>query len=1170
MLCRSGIVSTVPVEIQNRKILAVLDTSAEVTVLSDRLLKELHPQPSLIRKVTLKSAGRGLKMEGRVVGPINIKIGKNLYNEEIYVAPIEDDMLLGLKFLRKIGASADLANDILTIKDEKIPMQFGNTNDRGLTRIARVRIAKEVVIPPLTVAKVPCHLSRKLHDFIIEPSVNRIPDTIIMPRTFHNGGSATHACMINLSNDEIKLLPEKVIAVASEALETTSRNINNQESSHNTPIINKVEIDHVPEHLQDMINRSASKLNENEVKKLTDLLIEYQDVFAKDEFDLGNFTEIEHRIDTKDAAPVKLRMRRTPACFVDEEKEHLDKMLKAGVIQPSMSEWAAAPVLVRKKCGGVRWCIDWRKLNEVTTKDQFPLPLIDECLDTLSGSKWFSKLDANSAYWQVRIAEEDQHKTAFITKYGLFEFARLGFGLTGAPATFSRVMNLVLHGLTWDIALAFLDDIMVMGTDFDNHLSNLRSILDRFRKYGLKLKPKKCEFFKDKVEFLGHIVSQNKLEVGSEYIDALTNWKIPTTTVEVERFLGFVNYHRNFIKDLAEIAKPLYGLTGKNKFHWLEQHQAAFEKLRTALSTEPVLTIPNTSGEFILDCDASQFAIGGELSQIQDGQERVIGYCSFAMTSEQQRYCTTRKELLAIIRCTRQFKHYLLGRRFTVRTDHNSLIWLCRFKEPQGQLARWIEELSQYNMILQHRPGLKHVNADALSRSENGLPCSDFRTDIAVTELPCHGCKFCRKAHADWYKFSQEVDNVENLSSAAPLFSQGCTYASNTNSGLNVTRTSLVTPIIAKISEEGWYESDNGSEDIFQTEILIAASPHTAVIGTMKPETKDVYIFSGYSEQDLKRYQEMDPNLKMILAWMRTGKVPKEADLFKCNPAQKNMWINKEIFVLKNGVLRMMVPEETDRTLLVVPSSLRNEILELCHDIPAAGHQGIDRTIARMKKQFYWYGMSQDVKRYVSTCRTCSTQKKRSKKGKYPLTLYHAGAPMERIHIDFLGPLSKSINGNEYILVMVDQFTKWVEIVPLQSQNAEITAKAVIDNFLSKFGYPFQIHSDQGRNFESKLFHSVCELLKIHKSRTTPYRPQANGQVERYNRTLMEAIRCFTDNRPNDWDKYLQQLAGALRSSVNRHTGFTPNMLMLGREINQPVDLMFRTPTEHEKYSLCS
>ena len=151
-----------------------------------------------------------------------------------------------------------------------------------------------------------------------------------------------------------------------------------------------------------MINRSASKLNENEVKKLTDLLIEYQDVFVKDEFDLGSFTEIEHRIDTRDAAPIKLCMRKTPACFVDEEKEHLDKMLKAGVIQPSMSEWAAAPVLVRKKCGSVRWCIHWQKLNEVTTKDQFPLPLIDECLDTFIRNRWFSKLDANSACWQVR------------------------------------------------------------------------------------------------------------------------------------------------------------------------------------------------------------------------------------------------------------------------------------------------------------------------------------------------------------------------------------------------------------------------------------------------------------------------------------------------------------------------------------------------------------------------------------------------------------------------------------------------------------------------------------------------------------------------------------------------------------------------------------------------
>ena len=219
-----------------------------------------------------------------------------------------------------------------------------------------------------------------------------------------------------MTDDEIILWPDTDIGKASEVIETEPVNFidNKTPAGVSHPSINRVSGNlQIPTHLIEMIDRAKPQLNTTELNKLTDLLIEYQDVFAQDEFDLGNFTEIEHKIDTGNAKPIKLRMRRTPACFVNEEKAHLDKMLDAGVIQPSISEWAAAPALVRKKCGGVRWCIDWRKLNEVTTKEQFPLPLIDECLDTLSGSKWFSKLDANSAYWQVKIAKADQHKTFY-------------------------------------------------------------------------------------------------------------------------------------------------------------------------------------------------------------------------------------------------------------------------------------------------------------------------------------------------------------------------------------------------------------------------------------------------------------------------------------------------------------------------------------------------------------------------------------------------------------------------------------------------------------------------------------------------------------------------------------------------------------------------------------
>ena len=245
-----------------------------------------------------------------------------------------------------------------------------------------------------------------------------------------------------------------------------------------------------------------------------------------------------------------------------------------------MSDWASSPVLIHKRDGSVRWCIDYRALNEVTVKDTFPLPLIEQCLDTLAGNAWFTKLDANSAYWQVLVSPEDRKKTAFVTKYGLFEHVRMGFGMTNSPATFSRVINLVLRGLTWKTVLAFLDDILVMGMNFEDHLSNLIETLERFRLHGLKLKPRKCILFQKEVEFLGRNVSSNQLKMTSKDTKTVEEWPVSTSSKEVERFLGLANYHRVFVKNFAEKAQVLYSLTGKNKFRWGQEEQEAFESLK--------------------------------------------------------------------------------------------------------------------------------------------------------------------------------------------------------------------------------------------------------------------------------------------------------------------------------------------------------------------------------------------------------------------------------------------------------------------------------------------------------------------------------------------------------------------------------------------------------------
>nr|XP_045615991.1 uncharacterized protein K02A2.6-like [Procambarus clarkii] len=211
----------------------------------------------------------------------------------------------------------------------------------------------------------------------------------------------------------------------------------------------------------------------------------------------------------------------------------------------------------------------------------------------------------------------------------------------------------------------------------------------------------------------------------------------------------------------------------------------------------------------------------------------------------------------------------------------------------------------------------------------------------------------------------------------------------------------------------------------------------------------------------------------------------------------------------------------------------------------------------RVRSRYFWYGLSTDVANYVASCHYCSMNKKASKTSRHELLKYHAGASMERVHLDILGPLPKTPKGSEYLLVMVDQFTKWIECVPLPSQTAEDTARAALDGFFTRFGYPFEIFTDQGRNFESDLFTKLCELMHIHKAQTTAYRPSANGQVERYNRTIMDALRCYASYQHDSWDTYIQHIAGTIRSSVNRQTGFTPNKLMLGWETNQPIDLMY-------------
>ena len=365
----------------------------------------------------------------------------------------------------------------------------------------------------------------------------------------------------------------------------------------------------MPEHLKNLHTRLSQDLTVSQSARVGQLLVDYQDVFAKSDLDLGCFTEIKHSINTGTETPVKHKMRRTPLHFQGEEKKHIQNLLDIGVIRPSKSEWASAPVLIRKKDGTVRWCVEYRDLKNKTVKDTFPLPNIQDMLDSLADNVYFSTLDMASGYYQIELKDEDKRKTAIITRYGLFEHNRMGFGLCNAPATFQRAIQLVLSGLTWKSALAYLDDINVLGKSFDDHLQKLEEVLLRFRKYNLKLKPKKCFLCRREVKFLGKLCTKEGLLINPLKVEAVKKWPVPKCTRDVESFLGFANYHREHIRGFAELSKDLYMLTGKQEFLWNQEHEEAFNHLKEILTSAPCLAYPKAEGMFILDTDASDYAI---------------------------------------------------------------------------------------------------------------------------------------------------------------------------------------------------------------------------------------------------------------------------------------------------------------------------------------------------------------------------------------------------------------------------------------------------------------------------------------------------------------------------------------------------------------------------------
>lgn len=482
-------------------------------------------------------------------------------------------------------------------------------------------------------------------------------------------------------------------------------------------------------------------------EELLSLLNQYRECFAFDLAELGNTTVAEMKIDLSDNEPVVYRPYRL--AFKEREivRGMVDELMANGIVRPSTSSYASPIVLVRKKTGDFRLCIDYRALNKKTIKENYPIPLIDDQLDALAGHKFYTTLDLASGYYQIPIREGDKHKTAFVTPDGHFEFSRMPFGLANAPATFQRMINQVLGSTRHGKALAYLDDVIIPSKDVKDGMETLESVLKLYKDAGLTLKLSKCFFFGEKVDYLGFEVSRDGIRPGGKKIEAVKSFPVPVSQHNIRQFLGLASFFRRFVRGFSVIAKPLTRLLKKDvEFKWGDEQEAAFRALQEALVQKPTLALYNPHAETELHTDASKLGIAGILLQKdENGLLKPVAYFSRQTTPEEQNYSSYDLETLAVIGSLQKFRVYLIGVRFKVVTDCNSLRATFLKRDMIPRVARWWSQMQEYDFNIEYKAGKSMAHVDALSRNP-------VQTNVAELQVR-------NVTEADWLVTVQSADS---------------------------------------------------------------------------------------------------------------------------------------------------------------------------------------------------------------------------------------------------------------------------------------------------------------------------------------------------------------------------------------------------------------------------
>lgn len=800
-------------------------------------------------------------------------------------------------------------------------------------------------------------------------------------------------------------------------------------------------------------------LNDEERANLMALCTKYADVFYLEGENLTFTNQIKHRIRTTDEIPVHTKSYRYPFVHRQEVSDQIDKMLTQGIIRPSESAWSSPIWVVPKKAdasGKQKWrlVIDFRKLNEKTIDDKYPIPNITDVLDKLGKCQYFTTLDLASGFYQVEMDPADITKTAFNVEHGHFEFLRMPMGLKNSPSTFQRVMDNVLRGLQNQICLVYLDDIIVFSTSLQEHMTNLEKVLQRLKESNFKVQMDKSEFLKLETAYLGHVISNEGVKPNPDKIAAIEKYPIPKTPKEIKQFLGLLGYYRKFISDFARITKPLTQCLKKGKKITFDpEYVKSFEKCKTLLTNDPILQYPDFTKEFVLTTDASNVAIGAILSQGPIGSDKPVSYASRTLNDSELNYSTIEKELLAIVWATKYFRPYLFGRKFKVLSDHKPLQWIMNLKEPNSRLTRWRLKLSEYDFTVVYKKGKANTNADALSRIE---------------------------IH------NEEASSLVVNPSKQPV-------ADDDQSATLTAHTSQENPILEiPISDEPLNK--------FHRQIIFT------IVNDVKKRPTVTKPFDSHTRTSIQ-LSESNLNEDVINA-VKEYVHPKVRTGILINPP----WAMYSVIPILQDKFR-----SSAMNLILVKSEIENvkdylrqqDMIRNYHD-GKTNHRGINECYLALSHRYFWPKMKEQISKFINECTICG-------QGKYDRNPVQPRfnivppptKPLEIVHMDLF-----TVDSEKYI-TFIDVFSKYGQAYHLRDGTAVSILQALL-KFSTHHGLPLTIITDNGTEFNNQLFSEFLRTYKVNHHKVLPHSPNDNGNIERFHSTILEHLRLLKLQRKDE------------------------------------------------------